>query len=184
VPGKVPGSVLKEPSATSGNTGAGNFKGASPSGVYWAITTQLKMGWSISGNGSLNFGTTSGNSVGKDLYFLVLFDDGLAYWWSFLPSKGLFQFDRTNQSFGLYPYKFADNKGSISTSGKEYPFSANGKELVVDGDSYHPLPSVDGLTLDGEWYRADFDKEVKNGTYSFGYLTLKKDGHFSVCKAL
>jgi hypothetical protein len=179
VAAKGSGPASKENSPAAGKPGVGNFKGSSPSGVYWALTTQLKMGWSINGNGSLNYGTTSGNSVGKDLYFLVLFDDEMAYWWSFLPSKGLFQFDRTNQSFGLYPYKFSANKGSVLTSGKEYSFSANGKELVVGGENYHPLPPVDGLTLDGKWYRADFDKEVKNGTYSFGYLTLKKDGHFS-----
>ncbi len=159
--------------------GVGNFKGNAPAGVYWALTTQLQMGWSINTSGGLNYGGTSANSIGKDLYFLVLFADAVAHWWSFLPDKGLYQFDRANQSFGLYPYQITDNKGVIITSDKKFSFSVKGKELIVDGETYYSLPSVDGVTLEGKWYRTDFDKEVKNGTYNFGYLSLTKDGRFS-----
>lgn len=179
LPDETNAPLSKGNSAASVNTGTVNFKESSPTRVYWALTTQLKMGWSIGGNGSLDYGSTSGNSIGKDLYFLVLFDDAIAYWWSFLPAKGLHQFDRANQSFGLYSYRLSGNGGTIRTSNRDHAFSVTGKELIVDGENYHPLPSVNGLRLDGKWYRSDFETEIKNGTYSFGYLTLTNDGHFS-----
>ena len=159
--------------------GSGSFKGNGPVGVYWALTSQLKLGWSIGANGTMNYGNTSGNTILKDLYFLVLLDDGRAYWRSFLPDGEMHRWDQPPQSDAMYPYKIDGNNGSIRAPNREYAFSVKGRELIVDGEEYHPLPSVDGVTLEGNWYQTDFDDMLKAGTYPFGYLTLTKDGRFS-----
>lgn len=156
----------------------GNFRGKAPSGVYWALTTQLKMGWSMNLNGTMSYGNTTGNSIGKDLYFLVLYDDGIGYWHSFLPEQGLYQLYRPSLTFGRYNYVVTGNSGKLISDNKDYQISIKEIGLTVDGDDYYPLPSVDNITLEGSWYRSDFYNEIKKGNYTFGYLTFTKEGTF------
>ncbi len=156
----------------------GNFRGKAPSGVYWALTTQLRMGWSMNPNGTMSYGNTTGNSIGKDLYFLVLYDDGIGYWHSFLPEQGLHQLHRPSLTFGRYNYVVAGNSGKLMSDNKDYLMSMKEVGLTLDGDDYYPLPSVDNLMLEGSWYRSDFYLEIKKGSYTFGYLTFTKEGTF------
>jgi hypothetical protein len=154
-------------------TGNYTLKGDGIQGIY----TGLQSGMQLSGG------------IAKNIYFLIIYNDGQLKSANKLPNNGFNNFDREvdREMNAGYWGEYDLKKGIVTFDKNNQPrtlsFTYKSPKVIYNEYAYTKIPSVDGLTLSGS-YTAD---KTKTAVDAFGHepaITFYTNGRFEDNTAL